>query len=256
MRGGALQTAENATGVTFDSVTLILFAYALFAEAFVSLASFGYIGQVQVQNSAQAFNYLEIAQIYFGLLIGGMVIAVLLGFLGKTKFELGIKNPVSLATWLFGGLGGIFLITTVIGFLSTNGPYDLYKFTYAITGPSVLGFVTQPVFYESWIGANAFGEELFFIPTYLILQATFGRSFIGLVLANGITAFGFMILHYIKEVLLFGPQLSLGTILFLASTIIVRILLNEVAVYSRNFLPSAFAHMAYDIIVSGIFGAL
>ncbi len=245
-------TGQSSGAVTFGVMPILLWLFSLFIESWVALAS---IGLLTLGVTAAASNYLAVSILYFLFPGVGMVIFILVFLFGGVKFSKNVTSvhlafglPILLAIAL------IFGLTSLISIVGTSTAFKLFSSTYSAASGNLASFITNPVFYTSWITSNAIGEEMIFLPAYLLIIVIFGSKWYVQVAAN--ISFGgiFMIFHLIKILLIYGTVTQPAQI-FLASAFAVRIMLNLMTFYSRSVLPAMIAHPFYDIVTSVLWGA-
>ena len=244
--------------LVFGVPEMFLVIAVVFIEFFVALAS---TGLATLGVTIQSTNYFYISAIYLFFPIGGFAFIVALWAFGGATFDSKIV-PFRLI-YIFPlliGLALMFVITSTVSLIGTSTLFSLFKFVYATAPASLADFITNPTFYLSWIASNAAGEELIFLPPYLLVLWFFGSNLYVRMIDNAIWGTVFVLFHVFKELLIFG-SITYDADLFFASAFVVRIMLNELTFWvirifpALSIFPAVVAHAGYDVISSISFGA-
>ncbi|MHB1909761.1 MAG: hypothetical protein ACYCQJ_12970 [Nitrososphaerales archaeon] len=202
-------------------------------------------------GNSLASNFLDISYVY--LIFG--VLAMVLLFAPFTGFSYRRTSPAFMMTeYAIGGLFSMFAIVAVTGLIESASPFSIFVVAAQSAGGtnafSTVSLITNPAFYAIWIFANGAAEEGIMLPMYAFFTNIGGSSPSSILVSNGITGSAFSILHYVKETIIYGPNLPPAAWFFIFSAFFVRIALNLLMSYSHMVAPSMIAHGGFDFILT------
>lgn len=232
--------------ISYGPTTVGILFLVVMTNIWVALAAAG-----GPAGNSLATNFLNISYLY---LIFGVLGFVLL-FAPFTGFRYRSTSAVFMITeWSVGGLSAIFAIVALTGFVESASPFAIF----AVAAQSAAGtnvfstvsLITNPSFYATWIFSNGAAEEAIMLPMYAMFVTIGGKTSGSIAVSNGVTGLSFSILHYVKETIVYGPNLPLAAWFFIVSAFFVRIALNTLMSVSHMVAPSMIAHGAFDFILT------
>lgn len=233
--------------IRYGPLAATIIILGLLVNGWITLAS----SPSSALGNSSASNYLYVSIFYSILALAGGVLflAPFSGFKYVNR-----SAPLAITEFTLAGVAMIFAVVSLTGLIEISSPFKIF----AISVQSALGstsfptqgLVSNPFFYSFSIFEDGAIEDSVFLPFYNFLRNTGGNKPGTTLAANGVTGITFAILHYVKEVLIYGWNLPLAAWLFLISAFFVRIGLNLLMQFTKYATPSMLAHGAFDFIVT------